>query len=59
MRAIAALLILRQHVIAPILAGVRSPHVGRKPNIWTSADRHYEQLRVRMQPLFLDLGLAA
>jgi hypothetical protein len=59
MRAIAALLILRQHVIAPILAGVRSPHLGRKPNAWTAADRHYEQLRIRMQPLFQDLGLAA
>jgi hypothetical protein len=59
MRAITALLILRQHVIAPILAGVRSPHLGRKPNAWTAADRHYEQLRIRMQPLFQDLGLAA
>jgi hypothetical protein len=59
MRAIAALLILRQHVIGPILAGVRSPHLGRKPNAWTPADRHYEQLRIRMQPLFQDLGIAA
>jgi DNA-binding transcriptional ArsR family regulator len=59
MRAIAALLILREHVIAPILAGVRSPHLGRKPNAWTPADRHYEQLRIRMQPLFQDLGIAA
>jgi hypothetical protein len=59
MRAIAALLILRHHVIAPILAGVRSPHLGRKPKAWTPADRHYEQLRIRMQPLFQELGLAA
>jgi DNA-binding transcriptional ArsR family regulator len=59
MRAIAALLILRQHVIAPILAGVRSPHLGRKPKQWTTADRQYEQLRIGMQPLFQELGIAA
>ncbi len=58
-RSIAALMILRQHVIAPILAGVRSPHLGRKPSIWTAADRHYEQLRIHMQPLFQELGIAA
>ena len=59
MRAIAALFILRDHVIAPILAGVRSPRLGRKPGTWTPADRHYEQLRIRMQPLFQELGIAA
>jgi hypothetical protein len=59
MRAIAALFILRDHVIAPILAGVRSPRLGRKPATWTPADRHYEQLRIRMQPLFHELGIAA
>jgi hypothetical protein len=59
MRAIAALLILRQYVIAPILAGVRSPRLGRKPKEWTIADRQYEQLRVGMQPLFQELGIAA
>jgi hypothetical protein len=59
MRAIAALLILRQHIIAPILAGVRSPHLGRKPKAWTTADRQYEQLRIDMQPLFQDFGIAA
>jgi len=59
MRAIAALFILREHVVAPILAGVRSPRLGRKPSTWTSVDRHYEQLRIRMQPLFHELGIAA
>jgi DNA-binding transcriptional ArsR family regulator len=59
MRAIAALFILRQQVIAPILAGVRSPRLGRKPATWTSADRHYEQLRIGIQPLFHELGIAA
>ena len=59
MRAIAALFILRDHVIAPILAGVRSPRSGRKPATWTAVDRHYEQLRIGMQPLFHELGIAA
>ena len=34
-RTIAALLTLREEVIAPILAGVRSPRRGRKPATWT------------------------
>ena len=40
MRAIAALFVLREHVIAPILAGVRSLRLGRKPATWTPVDRH-------------------
>ena len=56
-RTIAALLTLRDHVIAPILAGVRSPRMGRKPKVWTAIDRHYEQLRIDLQSLFTDLGL--
>jgi hypothetical protein len=59
LRAIAALLILREQVIMPILAGVRSPRIGRRPKTWTAADRHYERLRIHMQPLFEELGLAA
>jgi hypothetical protein len=34
-RTITALLALRDHVIAPILAGIRSPRRGRKPTHWT------------------------
>jgi hypothetical protein len=59
LRAIAALLILRDHIIRPILAGVRSPRVGRRPNSWTPVDEHYERLRIEMRPLFDQLGLAA
>ena len=53
---ISALLTLRDHVIAQILAGVRSPRMGRKPAIWTAADRDYETLRIGMQTLFRRLG---
>jgi len=56
-RTIAALLALRDHVIAPILAGVRSPRMGRKPTHWTRVDRDYETLRINMHALFHDLGI--
>ena len=56
-RTIAALLVLRDQVIAPILAGVRSPRIGRKLAHWTRIDRDYETLRTAMQTLFHDLGI--
>jgi len=56
-RTIAAMLTLRDQVIAPILAAVRSPRMGRKPAHWTRVDRHYEQIRVDMQTLFNDLAI--
>ena len=56
-RTISALLTLRDHVIAPILAGIRSPRIGRKPRIWTAADRDYETLRIGMQTLFQHVGI--
>lgn len=56
-RTITALLALRDHVIAPILAGVRSPRNGRKPAHWTPVDRQYETLRIGMQKLFTHLGI--
>ncbi|HET6920235.1 MAG TPA: hypothetical protein VFI46_12315, partial [Jiangellaceae bacterium] len=58
-RTITALLTLRDHVIAPILAGVRSPRMGRKPAAWAAVDRDYEQIRIGMQTLFADLGISA
>ena len=56
-RTIAALLALRDHVIAPVLAGIRSPRIGRKPATWTRVDRDYEALRINMQTLFHHLGI--
>ena len=50
-RTIAALLCLREEVIAPILAGVRTPRPGHRPPTWTRVDRDYEQLRLGMQTL--------
>ena len=56
-RTVAALLTLRDQVIAPILAAVRSPRMGRKPAHWTRVDRDYEQIRIDMQTLFTDIAL--
>jgi hypothetical protein len=56
-RTIAALLTLRDQVISPILAGVRSPRPGRKPKHWTRIDRDYEQIRTDMQTLFHHLAI--
>ncbi len=56
-RVLTGLIALRDHVIAPILAGVRSPRLGRKPSTWTAVDRDYEQLRVTMQELFTNLAI--
>ena len=56
-RTIAALLTLRDRVIAPILAAVRSRTHGRKPTHWTRVDRHYERIRVDMQTLFNHLAI--
>jgi len=56
-RTIAALLTLRDQVIAPILAAVRSPRMGRKPVHWTRVDRDYERIRIDMQTLFNDLAI--
>jgi hypothetical protein len=57
-RTIAGLLCLLEQVIAPILAAVRSPRLGRKPSHWTTVGRGYETVRIGMQTLFDHLGIA-
>ena len=54
-RTITALISLRDHVIAPVLAGVRKP-VGRQPNSYTRIDRDYDTIRAT-RTLFTDLGI--
>jgi hypothetical protein len=58
-RALTALVVLREQVLKPLLAGCAARHQGRKPKSWTPLDDHYQTLRVDMQHLFADLGLAA
>ena len=59
LRAIAALVLLREKVIRPILAGIAQPKMGRKPKNWSPIDTHYEVIRQNMFTLFEDLGIAA
>ncbi len=59
LRTIAALLVLRDKVIKPILAGTAKPKMGRKPKTWSAIDEHDETVRKDMQTLFEDLGLVA
>ena len=55
-RTVTALTTLRDHVIEPVLAGVRKP-VGRPPNAYTRIDRDYDTLRTGLRTLFADLGI--
>jgi hypothetical protein len=59
MRSIAALQILRDDVIRPILAGVRAPHREPQTTSSTDLDRHYQRLCLDIQPVFQELGIAA
>ena len=56
-RTITALLTLRDKVIAPLIAGIRTPRQGRPPSNWTNIDRDYETLRRNIQTLLNDLGI--
>jgi hypothetical protein len=56
-RTIAALLTIRDQVIAPLIAGTRTPRRGRPPKHSTNIDRDYETLRRDMQTLLSHLGI--
>ena len=58
-RAITALLVLRDQVTGPLLAGIRVRRRDRIPATWTPVDRDYEALRIDMNTLFHDLGIQA
>jgi hypothetical protein len=57
-RTLTGLISLRDHVIAPVLAGVRKP-IGRPPNSYTRIDRDYDTIRTGIRTLFNDLGIQA
>ena len=59
LKIIAALCVLREKVIHPLLAGIATPRLGRKPKNWRSIDQLYETLRLNMRSLFQELGIAA
>ena len=53
------MLILREKVIKPVLAGAARKHVGRPPKNIHPIDKHYENLQREMFRTFETLGLAA
>jgi hypothetical protein len=59
LRAMTALVVLRERVIKPLLAASQQPEPQTKPNHPTPVDRHYEHLRVGMRDLFTALGMVA
>jgi len=58
-RTIAALVILREKLLRPILAAVHKPRNSHPPKNCTSIDQHYENLRQDMFTLMQDLRIAA
>ena len=58
MRSIAALQILRDHVIRPVIAGIGATRLD-PPTLSPTLDRLYERLRLDFQPVFEELGIAA
>ena len=58
-RTLAALLILREQVIKPVLAGVYRPERGRPPKNLHPLDVHYQKLQREMLATFQTLKIAA
>jgi hypothetical protein len=58
-RTLAGLLILREHVIKPVLAGARGFHQGRSPRTIHPLDLHYLNLQRELHRTFQTLALAA
>ena len=59
LRAIAALVVLRNKAIKPLLAAAQQLRPTRGPHNPSPIDIHYEAIRVGMQGVFDELGLAA
>jgi hypothetical protein len=67
LRTITALVVLREHVLKPLLAAASRPtagdpgrrKLGRKPKTWSPIDEHYQTLRFTMRALLDDPHLAA
>ena len=59
LRAMTATLVLREHVIKPVLASVSQSETPLKPDLTLSLDDNYQALRQGMNNLLANLGLAA
>ncbi len=58
LRQMTALLVLRDKVIKPVLAGAGKTRPGPKPKYQNQADLHYANLQTEMRNLFQTIGLA-
>ena len=59
LRAITALLVLRNKAIKPLLVAAQRLRPTRGAHNLRAIDRHYAQMRLAMQGVFHELGLAA
>ncbi|MBE0437265.1 MAG: hypothetical protein IBX56_15845, partial [Methylomicrobium sp.] len=59
LRAMVALLVLRDKVVKPILAGAVKIKPGRKPKNQHPLNKHYQSIQLEMKNLFNSLGIAA
>ena len=59
LRAMATLVVLRDNVIKPLLAGQGNLKRGRRPSKTAPMDAHYALLQHGMRDLFRELGIAA
>jgi hypothetical protein len=59
LRALTALVVLREKVIRPLLAASTRPQFHSKLSNPTPIDQHYENLRLGMHGLFMELGVTA
>lgn len=58
-RTLCGLLVLRDKVIKPVLAGAARPRRGRPPKLISPIDVHYRNLQHEMHQTFEELGLVA
>jgi hypothetical protein len=56
---LAALIVLRQHVVKPLLAAAEQTVRVRSQQHPTALDQHYAALRSEMHGVFRELGIAA
>ena len=59
LRTMGALVVLREHVLKPLLTAATTSTTYPHPTHWTALDQRYETVRLAMSSLLTDLGVAA
>ena len=57
-RILAGMLVLRERVLKPVLAGLGKPRIGRPPKHVHPIDQHYQTLQQELRRTFENLGIA-